>query len=91
MKKSIIYICETCGKQSFDATEIIKCECKHLGITPDILTEWKRLKNKVEAESRNIYYQKNNENEQRLDDAIKDLIDFETQHNLTHKRIPDNI
>lgn len=91
MKKSIIYICETCGKQSFDATEIIKCECKHLGITPDILTEWKGLKNKVEAESRNIYYQKNNENEQRLNDAIQDLIDFETQHNLAHKRMPDNI
>lgn len=91
MRKSIIYICETCGKQSIDATEIIKCECKHLAITHDILTEWKRLKNKVEAESRNIYYQKNNENEQRLDDAIKNLINFETRHNLAHKRIPDNI
>lgn len=90
MRKSIIYICETCGKQSFDATEIIKCECKHLGITPDILTEWKRLNDKAMKAGQTLYYTKNEQNDAIFDKVTKELVDFMKKYNLTNKKIPNS-
>ncbi|MEE0964849.1 MAG: hypothetical protein U0L73_11695 [Ruminococcus bromii] len=90
MRKSIIYICETCGKQSFDATEIIKCECKHLGITPDILTEWKRLNDKAIKAGQTLYYTKNEQNDAIFDKVTKELVDFMKKYNLTNKKIPNS-
>ena len=90
MRKSIIYICETCGKQSFNATEIIKCECKHLGITPDILTEWKRLNDKAIKAGQTLYYTKNEQNDTIFDNVTKELVDFMKKYNLTNKKIPNS-
>lgn len=90
MRKSTIYICETCGKQSLDATEIIECECKHLGITPDILTEWKRLNEKAIKAGQTLYYAKNEQNEAIFDEITKELVAFTIKYNLTNKEIPNS-
>ena len=85
MRKSTIYICETCGKQSLDATEIIECECKHLGIT-----EWKRLNEKATKVGQTLYYTKNEQNEAIFDEITKELVAFTIKYNLTNKEIPNS-
>lgn len=83
MTLTVTYTCEACGRQSGDALDIVKCECSHLGITVDQLKEWKLLKGTVRMARTNA------KTEQVLKDAIKNLNDFETKHQLIGKNIPN--
>lgn len=83
MTLTVTYTCEVCGRKSENAIDIIKCECSHLGITVDQLKEWKLLKGAVRMAKTNA------KTEQVLKDAIQNLNDFETKHQLTGKTIPN--
>lgn len=89
MTRTVTYTCEVCGRQGGTAIEIVKCECSHLGITVDQLKEWKSLKQIVTMASHSVGIRKNAESEQVLDEAIKNLDDFETKHQLIGKSIPN--
>lgn len=82
MTLTVTYTCDACGRKSSKAIDIVKCECSHLGITVDQLKEWKILRGTVRIA------RTNGKTEQVLKDAIKNLNDFETKHQLTGKTVP---
>lgn len=83
MTLTTVFTCEVCGRKSSKAIDIVKCECSHLGITVDQLKEWKLLKGAVRMTKTHA------KTEQVIKDAIKNLNDFETKHQLTGKTIPN--
>lgn len=89
MTLTIIYTCDVCGNHSKDPDKIIECECSHLNITRAELECWKELKNAAESAGRLNSVTHNEITEAGFDSAIKRLIDFEKEHNLQNKRIPD--
>lgn len=88
MTVTTIYTCDVCGNNSTDSKEIIKCECSHLGITPNTLKCWKQLQDNVENISHINSIFHNSETDAAFDDAVKKLIEFENKHKLTGKKIP---
>lgn len=89
MQKKIVYICDCCGAQSENYSEILKCECSHLGITVQQLEYWKELKKNVFNASYAYSVHHNEETEQALNDAIKIVLAFEDDNGLVEKDVPD--
>lgn len=82
MKQHIIYECETCGKQSKDREEIMKCEASHLGLTIAEMQEWKRLKEDARHAGVVVGTTKNEQTDKAFDNAIKKLLAFEKEHGI---------
>ena len=82
MKQHIIYECETCGKQSKDREEIMKCEASHLGLTIAEMQEWKRLKEDARHAGIVVGTTKNEQTDKTFDDAIEKLLTFEKEHGI---------
>ena len=82
MKQHIIYECETCGKQSKDREEIMKCEASHLGLTIAEMQEWKRLKEDARHTGAVVGTTKNEQTDKAFDDAIEKLLAFEKEHGI---------
>lgn len=85
MKEYIMYVCETCGKESSDYDDIYECEAKHLGLTVSEKQELDLLYSAVTRCSHRIMYSKNDETESAYDKAIHDLIAFEEAHGINLK------
>lgn len=89
MRKSIIYTCDVCGKQSTEYNEILMCECSHLEIDFTTLQRWKALKKEVRNKSAISSFRHNSFTEAELDYAIRELIRFEKAYGLEGKDIPE--
>lgn len=76
-----VYICETCGKQSFNKDEILCCEAAHLGLTADEMSEWEGLKSQVHLYQR--MSRTNNEATMSLRWITAALGAFERRHHLS--------
>ena len=85
MKQHIIYECETCGKQSKDREEIMKCEASHLGLTIAEMQEWKRLKEDARHAGAVVSRTKNNETDKVFNEAIETLLAFEKEHRIKER------
>lgn len=88
MIKKITYQCSECGKESNNYSEIYNCELNHLQLSAEELKEWKTLKAECRRKGQLIYYCKNETTENDFDEAISDLVKFETIHKLNGKSIP---
>lgn len=89
MQKITLYVCSCCGVKSENYSEILSCECSHLGITVQQLEYWKELKKNVFNASYAYSVHHNEETEQALNDAIKIVLAFEDDHGLVDKDVPD--
>lgn len=82
-----VYICEVCGKEDTNPTEIIKCECSHLGIDLNILNKWRELRKKAAEAGKQYSIRHNADTDTAFDKAVIELVDFEKKHNLTNKQM----
>ena len=79
MKQHIIFECETCGKQSENREEIMKCEAAHLGLTIAEKKTYDFLKDRVKNASLVVSRTKNEETNKAFDKAVNELLDFEKE------------
>jgi cytochrome c553 len=87
MKTYAMYECSKCHKKSQVRAKIDECEASHLNITPEELNMYKELKERARLRSYIVYRTNNQENRDLEDAAIKDLLDFEKQHNIVNSFI----
>ena len=85
MKQHIIFECETCGKQSENREEIMKCEVAHLGLTISEKQEWESLKERVRYSSSVVSRTKNEETDKAFDEAVETLLAFEKEHRIKER------
>lgn len=86
MKTKMVYICEHCKNEYKSAEDALKCEAKHLGLT---LEEYKKYLALLETEKRcgfNVGIAKNERTDKLWDDAIKEVIRFQKEHNLSDNK-----
>lgn len=79
MKEYTLYRCEYCDFASTDAQQTMAHEAAHLGLTVEEYYHWESLCRAV-PKSIGCEYTK----------ACNALADFETKHNLTNTKTPDN-
>lgn len=89
MIRIVQYKCGVCGFTDTDRSRVVACECSHMGITPEDLAEWKKLKEIARYCSKAYNTQANAQTDKAFDDAIGKLLEFERAHNLTETRMPD--
>ena len=85
MKQHIIFECETCGKQSENREEIMKCEAAHLGLTIAEKQEWESLKERARYAGSVVSRTKNKETDKAFDEAVETLIAFEKEHGIKER------
>ena len=82
MKSYTVYVCETCGKESKDWSDIRRCEADHLGLNLLEMDEYERLQTEAEHFGYVVGNFKCEETEKAFDLAIKRLVAFEKEHNI---------
>ncbi len=84
MRTKRVYICDFCGYESDCVIDVEKCEAGHIGsgLSVKQYREWLGLKEIVSNLGKKIYYNKNAETEEMLDEAIAELVAFEKQHDI---------
>ena len=82
MRTKIIFVCETCGKESENRDDIFSCEASHLGLTVDEAREWERLKSFVANRSHTVAWTRNQATVDAFDEAVDELTSFEVSHGL---------
>lgn len=82
MKEYMMYECEVCGKTSKSKYDTLECEAAHMGLTVTELQCWKLLNERVQEKSAIVSICKNSRTEKELDDAIKELTDYELNHGI---------
>ena len=85
MKQHIIFECETCGKQSENREEIMKCEAAHLGLTITEKQEWESLKERARYAGAVASRTKNEETDKAFDEAVETLLAFEKEHRIKER------
>ena len=89
----ILYYCEICSKyMATDRKAVQNHEASHFNLSLQDYIYWGQLIEKVEKIATKRYSSKENSNEEQqekeLDQAIKQLTTFETQHHLKHEQHP---
>ena len=82
MKKYTTYICETCGTESEDYDKIADCEADHLGLTVQEMLEYRALKQAAKQSCHIVSVNNNQENRDKYDVSVKELITFEKLHGI---------
>lgn len=82
MKQHIIYECKTCGKQSENNEEIMKCEASHLGVTIAEKKTYDFLKERVAHAGAVVSRTKNEETDKGFDKAVSELLAFEKEFGI---------
>lgn len=83
MRRYTMYVCEKCKKESSDINEIKLCEAKHYGLNSiEELEEYDLLVKIFDDASRILSCAQNPELLQRQDDALKELMNYEKEHNM---------
>ncbi len=84
MNQFTMYECEKCGYTSKYAKEVEECEAGHVGLTLEEYKHYQELKKNAERCGRTTSVCKNEHTDAAFDKAIKDLIAFEKEHNLSN-------
>ena len=79
--------CGLCEQNFFDRETCLEHELTHLNITKDVYTEWKRLKESADYNSRIIMRDKNETTKKAFDSAVERLVEFEKQNNIDYNLI----
>lgn len=83
MKQKVVYCCDFCECEFTNPDECEEHEAYHFNLSPVDYYRWKqRLKVAAEA-GKSCGCNKNPETDKKFDDAVKRLVDFEEEHNLT--------
>lgn len=82
MRAKTIYICETCGFQSFDANEMEQHEANHLGLTVEEFHSYNTLKSFAAYMGGVVCNRNNDETRGKFDEAIAKLVAFEEEHHI---------
>lgn len=82
-----MYECEVCGKQSKNENDIVKCECKHYGLSMKEHREWIRMKEDVANKAHLMYVATNGESISAYEKAVELQVMFENEHGLRGGRI----
>lgn len=86
MRQYIMYVCEICGYESKDAEEVKEHEAAHMNLTTEEARQYKILKSYAAYMGSVVSRIKNEETEQKFDEAIQNLLDFEKEHGISKKR-----
>lgn len=81
-----MYVCEICGYESKDAKEVKEHEAAHMNLTTEEAMQYKILKSYAAYRGCVVSRIKNEETEQKFDEAIQNLLDFEEEHGISKKR-----
>lgn len=82
MRQYIMYVCEICGYESKDAKEVKEHEAAHMNLTTEEAMQYKILKSYAAYRGCVVSRIKNEETEQKFDEAIQNLLDFEKEHGI---------
>ena len=82
MKCYTMYVCETCGFECKDATEMMKHEASHLGLTVDEFEQYNALKGHVRYMASRLYDTNNPDTREQYDTVVEALIAFKKEHNI---------
>lgn len=77
-----MYVCETCGYESKDAKEMKEHEMAHMNLTAEEARQYETLKSSAIHMGYVVSRTKNEETEQKFDEAIQSLLDFEKEHGI---------
>ena len=77
-----MYTCDTCNFECRNHDEMEAHEANHLGLTVEELHKYNALKSFASYMGSVVSTTKNEATEAKFDKAIKDLIDFEKEHNI---------
>ena len=77
-----MYVCEICGYESKDAEEVKKHEAAHMNLTAEEAKQYEELKASAAYMGYVVSRTKNEETEQKFDEAIQDLLNFEKEHGI---------
>lgn len=84
MKMYQVYVCETCGYESRVQDEVELCEAKHIGLQSlEDKHAYDALQGLVKHCSQVVSVRSNEQTRAAYDKAIRDLIAFEKEHNMT--------
>lgn len=83
MRQYIMYVCEICGYESKDAEEVKEHEAAHMNLTTEEAMQYKILKSYAAYRGSVVSRIKNEETEQKIDEAIQNLLDFEKEHGIS--------
>lgn len=86
MKIIRCYKCDVCGSVYETERNAKHCEASDYGLTDEEYDKWGKLKDAAESAGKVVGCVKNANTDAEFDRAIKELTDFEVQHNL-----PDGI
>lgn len=79
-----IFACSKCGSQSQRIEEIELCEAQHMGLkTLEEKREYDSLLTHVRSCSHIVSHTCNEATRKKLEDAIKKILQYEKEHNLT--------
>ena len=82
MKQYTMYVCDTCGYESKNAEEVKEHEAAHMNLTTEEAKQYKILKSYAAYMGSVVSRIKNEETEQKFDEAIQNLLDFEKEHGI---------
>lgn len=82
MKQYTMYVCDTCGYESKNAKEMKEHEAAHFKLTAEEAKQYEELKDSAAYMGYVVSRTKNEETEQKFDEAIQDLLNFEKEHGI---------
>lgn len=83
MRQYTMYVCETCGYESKDAKKMKEHEMAHMNLTAEEVRQYESLKSYAAYMGCVVSRIKNEETEQKFDEAIQNLFDFEKEHGIS--------
>lgn len=83
MKSYMVYVCDTCGKESRSGDEISLCEATHLGLTVEQKSQYDYLKAMVNRWSGVVSRNNNGHTRDAYDAAVTRQLAFEVAHGLS--------
>lgn len=81
-----LYCCEECSYQTTNRDECLAHEANHFGLTLPEYENWKRLSRAAEYAGNVVGTTNNPKTRRDFHIAIRELVDFEKEHNLPDKR-----
>ncbi len=82
MKMYQLYVCECCGKESRDVSEIERCEAAHMGLSVEEKHSWDSLKSAARYFGNIVSATNNEQTRAAYDKAIDRLVSFKQTHNI---------
>ena len=83
MKQYTMFICDVCGKESRDQDEVELCQAQHLGLSSlEDYKKWQLLSRAAKDCTARLSYTNNQKLRDLEDEAYKELLSFEKEHQM---------